>query len=340
MYYMIVNVYTREEKLLNIYDIAKECGVSTATVSRVINGGSVSEETRTKVKAVLDKTGYRPNPYAQGMNITAMKTVGILMSEIDDLYYMSAVASLENELRRAGYDIIIHSVGRNPKNIKKYIDQFVTRKVSAIFSIGSVFHSVEKQLSTSGAIPIITINLKTENDECYNIFCDDTLAVERAVKLLHQRGHRVFLYLYDADTVSEAAKLAGFRKGLASCGISESSGIIRNCPRNFTAAQNTAVQLLSERPDITAVLTSVDELAVGVARAASSIGRLIPGNLAIVGYDNSILAECATPRITSIDNRVKELCTLGAKLFFDLIDNKPVPRQQILNCRLVERETT
>ena len=325
---------------MNIYDIAKMCGVSTATVSRVINGGSVSEETRSRVNAVLNKTGYRPNPYAQGMNLGSMRVIGIMVSEINDLYYVRAVSTLEQSFRRLGYDIILYSVEPTPKNVRKYIDQLLSRKVAAIFTVGSVFHEVQDELSTDGTIPIITVNLETENNECYNVFCDDDAALEDAVRFLYERGHRSFLYLYDNETVSGTAKLHGFRRGIKACGLDESAALVYNCPRDIYAARETAAQLLTEHSDITAVLTSVDELAVGVLKAAPSLGKCVPKSLAVIGYDNSILSDCATPRITSIDNKVDDLCTLGVNLFSDLTEGKPVARKYILNCELIEKETT
>ena len=113
---------------MNIYDIAKMSGVSTATVSRVINGGPVSRQTRARVNAVLEKTGYQPSPYAQGMNLGSMKLVGILVSQIDDLFYMRAVSILEQRLREMGYDFILYSVGEEMKNIRRYITDVYKRQ--------------------------------------------------------------------------------------------------------------------------------------------------------------------------------------------------------------------
>ncbi len=326
---------------MNIHDIAKLCGVSTATVSRVINGGSVSNETRSKVNEVLKKTGYLPNPYAQGMNLSSMRVIGILVSEINDLYYVRAVSTLEQYFRRIGYDIIMYSIEITKSNVRKYIGQLLSRKVAAIFTVGSVFHKVQDALSADGVIPIITINLETKNNECYNMFCDDAAAIEESVKFLYEkRGHRSFMYLYDMETVSGTAKLSGFRRGLRACGIDDSTAPVYNCPRDIGAAQETTEKLLIKHPDITAVLTSVDELAVGVEKAATALGKDIPGDIAIIGYDNSVLSDCATPAITSVDNKVAELCILGANLFSDLAAGKPVAKKYILNCELIEKETT
>ncbi len=325
---------------MNIYDIAKLCGVSTATVSRVINGGSVSAQTRAKVNAVLAQTGYRPNPYAQGINSGSMKLIGILVSEIDDLYYVRAVSVLERQARKMGYDIILYSVGKRPSHIGRYIDGLLSRRVDAIFTIGSAFHPVQDQLTAGGAVPIITINLETDHPECYNVFCDDAAAVGQTVQLLYTRGHCEFLYLYDTDTISGTKKLAGFRRAIEACGIPAENAPVFNCPRDIETARKTAAALLAQHPTVSAVLTSVDELAVGTLKAALTMGKAVPMDLAIVGYDNSVLSECSTPRITSVDNHVSDLCMLGIRLFSDLKEGKTVAKKSVLPCELVEKETT
>lgn len=325
---------------MNIYDIAKMSGVSTATVSRVINGGPVSRQTRARVNAVLEKTGYQPSPYAQGMNLGSMKLVGILVSQIDDLFYMRAVSILEQRLREMGYDFILYSVGEEMKNIRRYITSLCSRKVDAIFTVGSVFHKAEKELSAPDNVPILTINMETENGECYNIFCDDAAAVEQTVRTLYERGRRRFLYLNDADTVSGNAKIAGFYQGIEACGLKREEQLVCHCPRSIEAAREAAIRLLRECPHITAVLTSVDELAVGVLKAAAQLDRQVPETLSIVGYDHSVLSECTNPRISTIDNKVEDLCAIGITLLGDLLAGKTVAKKYIINCELIEKETT
>ncbi|MCI8589835.1 MAG: LacI family transcriptional regulator [Clostridiales bacterium] len=325
---------------MNIYDIARLADVSTATVSRVINGGPVSRKTRARVNEVLKKTGYQPNPYAQGMNIGSMKLVGILVAQIDDLYYMRAVSVLEQRLRAMDYDIILYSVGEEMTGVKRYIRSLCSRKVDAIFTIGSIFRKAEKDLFAPDGIPILTINLETENEACYNIFCDDASAVEQAVCKLYAKGRRTFLYLNDSDTANGTAKLTGFYRGLAACGLSKKDQFVYNCPRTIEAAHCEGKRILSENPHISAVLTSVDELAVGVIKAAFDLGRSVPDSLSVMGYDNSILSECSTPRISTVDNKVDELCILGASMMLDLLSGKPVAKKYILNSEFIEKETT
>lgn len=325
---------------MNIYDIARLAGVSTATVSRVINGGRVSEKTKARVQSVLKETGYQPSPYAQAMNACSTKLIGILVADLTDLFYLRAVSTLEEEFRRAGYDIILYSTDKSLENIDRYLDSFIARRVDAVFTVGSVFHKAAHKLHTDGDIPIITVNLKTDTPGVYHVYCEDEKAVADAVHTLYGRGHRKFLYINDADTVSGSAKLAGFFRGIAECGLPPCAAVLADCRRDISAATEKATELLTAHPDVSAVLTSVDELAAGTVKAALHLGKKIPEELAVVGYDNSILSECSTPRISSIDSRVADMCRLGIRLFFHIKDGKGVPWYNPLQCRLEEKETT
>lgn len=325
---------------MNIYDIARMAGVSTATVSRVINGGKVSEKTKERVQAVLKETGYQPSPYAQAMNSCSTRLIGILVADLTDLFYLRAVSALEEEFRKAGYDIILYSTDKGLEDIDRYLDSFISRRVDAVFTVGSVFHKAAHKLRTDGSIPVITVNLKTDAPGVYHVFCEDEKAVADAVHTLFARGHRKFLYINDADTVSGSAKLAGFFRGIAECGLPSGAALLSDCERDISAATQKVKSLLTSHPNVSAVLTSVDELAAGAVKAALALGKKIPEELAIVGYDNSILSECSTPRISSIDSRVDDMCRLGIKLFFDLQNGKAAPVYNPLECRLVEKETT
>ena len=99
---------------MNIYDIASKAGVSIATVSRVLNGkGNVSEKTKEHVLKIIEEMGYTPNIFARGLGLNSIKMVGILCSDVSDIYYATAVSTLEKELRRGGYDSLLCCTGDN-----------------------------------------------------------------------------------------------------------------------------------------------------------------------------------------------------------------------------------
>ena len=125
---------------MTIYDIAKACGVSIATVSRVLNNSDkVSEKTRQKVLAVIQQQNYSPNPFARGLGLDSMKMIGLLCTDVSDAFYAKAVALVEHELKQRGLDMMLVCTGNDLNEKKKYIQFLLKKHVDAIILIGSPF---------------------------------------------------------------------------------------------------------------------------------------------------------------------------------------------------------
>lgn len=124
----------------NIYDIAKQAGVSIATVSRVLNGSkNVSPKTERRVLTVMEESGYTPNVFARGLGLNTMRTIGILCTDVSDLYYSKAVSILEKLLRELGYDSLLCCTGDSPEQKKKSLEMLANKRVDAMLMIGSGF---------------------------------------------------------------------------------------------------------------------------------------------------------------------------------------------------------
>ena len=136
---------------MNIYDISEQSGVSIATVSRVINNsGYVSEKTRKKVMAVIEKNSYSPNAFARGMSTSSMKTIGILSTNIRDLYQAQCVYYLEQDLKKHGYTAMLCCTGDELEAKKEHVELLASRHVDALIFIGS--HFIEKNERDNGYI--------------------------------------------------------------------------------------------------------------------------------------------------------------------------------------------
>lgn len=327
---------------MNIYDVAKLSGVSTATVSRVINNGSVSKKTRDKVMKVIAETTFSPNVYARGLNLNSMKLIGVIVSDIADMYFSKAVSILEKELKKSGYDIILYCTGDNIENTNKYINLLKGKKTDGVIIIGSKFKGIETKFdlnSLAQETPVIMINADASSKNIYSLTTDDKTAVCETVEYLVQKGHTDFLYLYDTETASGLNKLDGFIKGLGDNRIPLEKGLVIKCQRDIEKAKITVIDAYRNH-QFTAIVTSEDELAVGALKAAISLGLSVPDKIAITGYNNSILALSCTPELTSVDNKVSTLCELSVKVLMDAINKQPASNKIQINCELVKRKTT
>lgn len=324
---------------MNIRDIAARCGVSTATVSRVLNGSPrVRDETRARVLAVVEEAGYTPNAFARGLGLGTMRMVGVLCADVTDTYYARAVSLIQRGLRAAGFDALLTCTGSRLEDKKKSIRLLLNKGVDALVLIGSVYRE-ERDNSHIGAaaarVPVVVMNGLVELPGVYNVLCDEKAAMAANVRALHAAGCRRILYLFDTLTWSGSQKLAGCREGLAACGLPEAPELIFQTEGGVAGAMAATAALLAQGTAFDAVLASEDVLAVGAQKALAAKGLAPP----IIGFDNTLPAECASPAITSVDNMLPTLCGSAVGGLVDILSGGSAPPKVVVSARLVERET-
>lgn len=329
---------------MNIYDIARLTGVSTATVSRVLNNsGNVSKETREKITKVISENSFTPNVYARGLNTNSMNTIGVIVSNIADLYFSKAVSIIERELKKNGFDIILYCTGEDLDSTSKYISNLVSKKVDGIIFVGSKFKLIEKKTgleNISKEIPIAMINAEASSKKIISVLTDDKGAVCDTVKYLRSKGHKKFLYLYDTESPSGINKLEGFEAGISECNIAHDDKMIIKCPRDIAEAKKVVINEFTTNKDITAIVTSEDELAVGAVKACNKMKLRVGKDVAVTGYNNSILSLSTNPELTSIDNKLTTLCELAVKMILDCLDKQTITNKIKIDCELIIRQTT
>ena len=336
-------VKVNEERVMNIYDIAKKAGVSIATVSRILNNkGNVKKSTEDKVLAVMQELGYTPNAFARALGLNSIKSVGVLCSDVSDIYYAKAVSVIESELREKGYDVTLYCTGLNIADKKRAMSSLLAKKVDAMILVGSIFqergdNSHIEEVAKS--IPVVIINGEFEYDNTYSIYCAEAKAVEEVVDLLAEKGRRKLIYLYDIDSFSGDKKRNGYISGLEKNGIEYEPERIFKCERNFKSYRDAISAAITSNTNFDAVVCSEDMLAVGAIKELVGRGFRIPDDIAVVGCNNSILAESSSPTITSIDNKVEALCVDTVRTLLDVFAGKDVSHIKKIYGNVVSRES-
>ncbi len=333
---------------MNIYDISEKAGVSIATVSRVINGSdSVSEKTRDKVLAVMKEHGYTPNAFARGLMLNTMHTIGIMCSDSSDAYLANAVFHLETELRANGYDSILCCTGYELENKQKYLKLLSRKKVDALILAGSSFLDLQPEnneyiVKAAKHFPVMLMNGYLDKPGIYSVLCDDCQAVEDAVSRLIEDGRKRILFLYRAQSFSAAEKQIGYCNALEHYGIEVDEALIRQCPKtkNLCKVEAFLEEVQKEGIAFDAVLASEDFWAVGAVKYARHQGLSIPNDLSIIGYNNSQLAQCCEPELTTVDNKVEELSKTTVSLLMQLFEGEAIPARTVIQADLAIRETT
>lgn len=324
---------------MNIYDIAKRSGVSIATVSRVLNGSEkVSPKTREKVLKVMQQEAYTPNIFARGLGLNSIKMIGILCTDVSDTFYAKAVSLVEGLLRQNGFDALLCCTGNELENKKKSLDLLLKKRVDAVILIGSAFKENTDNSHIENAakqVPVIIINGLVELPNTYCVLCDERTAVSQNVQLLHKQGYNDILYLYDVLTYSGCIKISGYKDGLQKCNLPFQESLMVKVPKSIDEVAAKVTELLSAGLKFSAVMASEDLLAIGALKALQKYNLTMP----VIGFNNSILAQCSSPALTTVDNMLDTLCPTAVHILIDILENKTVPQKIVISSKLIERDT-
>ncbi len=335
---------------MTIYDISQKAGVSIATVSRVLNGSDkVSSKTRKKVLDVMEKYAYTPNAFARGLGLSTSHTVGILCADSSDLYLAKAVYYLEQMLRDRGYDSILCCCGYELENKVKYVNLLLSKKVDSIILVGSNFVEANDEDNSyireiANVHPVMILNADYVAPNVYSCLCDDYHAMYSATEELIRSGRKHIAYIYDSTSYSGSKKLAGYLDAMGTHSLEAAAEFIERRYEASDEILDTAERLSrlyrSTVKDIDAIITSDDQLALGAVKFARRNGLEIPKDLAIIGYNNSMLAVSNEPELTSIDNRLELLCRQLVNNLVEILAGNEIPRKTIYSGLLIKRSTT
>ena len=352
---------------MNIYDIAKLSGVSIATVSRVVNGSPrVSEKTKQKVLAVIEESEYTPNVFARGLGLNSMKTIGILCPDISDQYMAEAVFHLEKRMHQYGYDCILGCSGSRQAAREHHTRLLLSKRIDALILVGSLFagsgkdqEETEYLREAAKQVPVFLINGYVEGENIYCSYGDDCQGAYDVTKALIRRGKKRILFLYDSQTYSARRKLIGYETALADAGCPirgelkfylrplgsgsmEESCFVDSVPGTMQGKIHyTREMLLAHRTlEFDSVFACNDSLAVGALKYALAKGLSVPEELSVAGYNNSMMAVCCEPELTSIDNKLETLCQHLITTFLGVLSGNEMPIKTVFSGDIIKRGTT
>ena len=335
-------------KRVNIYDIAKLADVSIATVSRVVNNSpKVSQKTKEKVLAVMKENEYTPNAFARGLGLGTMKTVGIICPDISDIYMAKAVSYLESNLHDHGYDCILGCSGFKQKEKESYVKLLLSKKIDTLILVGSTYAGSGRDESDTDYIreaaeqaSVFMINAKVAGDNIYCTYADDFQATYEVTKAYLRRGKEKILFMYDSESFSARQKMAGYEAALQDAGYPVLGNLKFKTKNDIEYTKNMLLEY-NKVLDFDSVLATDDGIAVGAVKYAKIKRLSIPEELSITGYNNSILALCSDPELTSVDSKLGVMCRKTVERMIELLENEAqIEKNVCVPCEIVRRCTT
>ena len=333
---------------MNIYDIAKLADVSIATVSRVVNNSpKVSARTKEKVLAIMKENEYTPNAFARGLGLGTMKTVGIICPDISDIYMAKAVSYLEGNLHDHGYDCILGCSGFKQKEKESYVKLLLSKKIDTLILVGSTYAGSGRDESDTDYIreaaeqaSVFMINAKVAGDNIYCTYADDFQATYEVTKAYLRRGKEKILFMYDSESFSARQKMAGYEAALQDAGYPVLGNLKFKTKNDIEYTKNMLLEY-NKVLDFDSVLATDDGIAAGAVKYAKIKGLSIPEELSITGYNNSILALCSDPELTSVDSKLGVMCRKTVERMIELLENEAqIEKNVCVPCEIVRRCTT
>lgn len=329
---------------ITMADVARQAGVSIMTVSRAVNGKEgISAETRLQVLEVIKTLGYRPSGIARSLATQRTLTLGLVVPDISNPFFSEVTRGVEFLANQQGYHVFLCNTEEDPSREQALIQSLEEKRVDGLILCSSRL-SEELLIGLLGRLPaIVLINrrlIQPEHDAAIDsVIVDEQGGGEMAVRHLISRSRRRIGFLAGPPaSFSGHGRLEGYRRALKSAGVSANPDWVAPCHPTVDSGQQAAAHLLEAHPEIDALFCYNDLVAVGALHACSALGRRVPDDLAIVGYDDIPLAALVTPSLTTLRSPRFELGSHAVEVLIRRIQGCPGGcEHQVLPVELVIR---
>ncbi|HEX6357969.1 LacI family DNA-binding transcriptional regulator [Actinophytocola sp.] len=320
-----------EAKKSTLALVAERAGVSIASVSRVMNGLPASQRVTDQVRAAAEELGYVPDASARSLKIGKTEQIALAVADVGNPVYVAMMREISRVVTKAGYRLVLSSTGSDPADQidllvslnKGYADGLIMSPLRVPAELGA-------QLRSS-RFPIVIIGSLPPGVELDNVRADSVTGMALAVNHLAELGReRIAFVNGPVDTVPGSARLGGYLKALAALGLHHNADA-QVSAKDFTykAGLRAAATLLEQStPD--AIVCANDLLAVAALNVATRRGLRIPADVAIVGMDDTDIADLANPAITSVDLGATKRAKAAAKLLLRRLAKPDAPVRKIV----------
>ncbi|WP_434751351.1 LacI family DNA-binding transcriptional regulator [Paenibacillus amylolyticus] len=320
----------------NISDIAQMAGVAKSTVSRYLNGGSVSEDTRQKIERIIKQYNYVPNTFAQSLKAKKTSIIGTVVPRLDSYATSQTLIGIDEELRGLQYQMLIANTSQDMQREIDAIYDFARQKVSGIILLAAEITEAHLKAIEDIRIPVLLVGQQHESLHC--LIHNDDQAGYIMGKYVVEQGHRdiVFMGVGEKDQAVGIHRKQGFKRAIDEC----SDCNVRYYETSFKMSEAviTAEKILQEnRP--TLIVAATDNIAMGVMKTASSQKIRIPKQLSVTGFGGYDITEMIHPTLTTVKYDYLQAGKLAASHISQLVEGESVRKQTILDVELILRES-
>ncbi len=326
-------------------DIARECGVSVATVSKALSGHrDIGEDTRARVQEKARALGYTANSAARALKTNRTYNIGILFSDLSNLgfmheYFASTITVFRSEAERCGYDITFITSNVGPQTTS-YLQHALYRGVDGVAIICADFHDPLIHELVYSDLPVVTLDHAFNNRAA--VLSDNMNGIETLMRYVYAKGHRRIAYIHGNQTAVTESRMTGFYRACEALGLRLPDEYVEQCEYHEPISCYEATKrllALPERP--TCILFPDDYAYIGGVNAIQEAGLRIPEDISVAGYDGIHMARMLSPRLTTWQQNTMELGRIAASQLIERIEHPrtSLPQHIVVEGSLLEGES-
>lgn len=330
---------------VTIDDIAKKAGVSSATISRVLNNSSyVKEETKVKVLKVIEEMNYVPSAIARSLSKRETNTIGIIVPDITNSYFGEIIKGISKIAEEVGLNIILFNTNNDARSEIKALDEVKKHRLKGVIMTpgfgDTELQNIFTDMINSINIPIVLVSADLNYIELNGVFVDDIKGGYDATNLLINNGHKNIGIITGMISSSSAVnRLNGYKEALIENNISIIDDYIKEGKFNLDNAYELTKEFLDMPNPPTAIISCSNRMTLGVIKALFERGKKIPKDIALIGFNKIDLIDIVGINLTYIEDSPMELGQAAIRLLLDIFESKEknkikrikIPPKLILN---------
>ena len=328
--------------MATINEVSELAKVSISTVSRVINNTvPVNEDTRKRVLSAMEKLGYHPNLFAQGLVTNRSRSITLVLTDLTGAYFGPFIKSVENTLRQAKYNLIISVENEGISEVQDAFRYLISRRSDAVILFPHCLTDDQIMELKEGAPPMVILNRYLPALATQSIMVDNQLGSQMAVEHLISKGHRNIACITGPLGNKDAeGRLEGYRATLAKHNIPCREELIVEGHFKVNDGFQAIQHLVSQGAQFSAVYACNDQMAAGAMKALTETGKKVPEDVSVVGFDDVEFACLLTPELTTIRQPSEDMGRAAANLAIRLIQGESdLPKQKLFSPTLIERNS-
>ncbi|MFC0213183.1 catabolite control protein A [Paenibacillus chartarius] len=329
---------------VTIYDVAREAGVSMATVSRVVNNNpNVKPQTRKKVFEAIERLGYRPNAVARGLASKKTTTVGVVIPDISNSIFAEVARGIEDIANMYHYNIILCNSDKRKEKEIRVVNTLLEKQVDGLLFMGGVVTDDHLQAFKTASVPVVLCATADEKKTMPSVDIDHEGAAFDAVNELIREGHRDIAMITGTlqDPANGYARYQGYKRALEEAGIQVREQFVRVGNYRYESGMEAAKYFLEQEQRPTAIFSATDEMAIGAIHAIQDQGLRVPEDVSVISIDNIRMASMVRPQLTTVAQPMYDIGAVSMRLLTKLMNKDAVEQSQVvLPHEIIRRKST